>query len=67
MTSSSRVDFGGLTLPVGESEWIIAEFTIRGIAVGVTVKGGGTGCGNLEEGRCELRVTGGIDENVTLV
>ena len=35
--------------------------------MGVTVKGGGTGCGNLEEGCCELRVTGGIDENVTLV
>ena len=67
MTSSSPVDFGGLTLPVGESGWIIAEFTIRGIAVGVTVKGGGTGCRNLEEGCCELRVTDGIDENVTLV
>ena len=67
MTSSSPVDFGGLTLPVGESEWIRAVFTIRGIAVGVTVKDGGTGCGNLEDGCCELRVTGGIDENVTLV
>ena len=31
------------------------------------MKGGGTGCKNLEEGGCELRVTDGIDENVTLV
>jgi len=67
MTSLSLVDFGGLVLPVGESEWIIAEFTTRGIAVGFTVKGGGAGCKNLEEGCCELRVTGGIDENVMLV
>ena len=67
MTSSSLVDFGRLTLPVGESEWIIAEFTLRGIAVGFIVRAGGTRCGNLEEGCCELRVTGGIDENVTLV
>ena len=63
MTSSSPVDLGGLTLPVGGSEWIIAEFTIRGIPVGVTIKGGGTGCENLEEGCCKLRITGGIDEN----
>ena len=67
MTSSSPVDFGGLTLPVGKSEWIIAEFTIHGIAVGFTVKGGGTGCRNLEDCCCELRVTSGIDENVALV
>ena len=67
MTSSSPVDFGGLALPVRESEWIIAEFTIRGIAVGFTVKGGGAGCRNLEEGCYELRVTGGINENVTSV
>ena len=67
MMSLSPVDFGGLALPVGGSEWVIAEFTIRGIAVGFTVKEGGAGCGNLEEGCCELRVTGGIDENVMLV
>ena len=32
-----------------------------------TVKGGGTGCRDLEGGCCESIVTGGIDENVTLV
>jgi len=66
-TFSSLVNFGGLTLPVGWSEWIIAGFAIRGVDVDSTVEGGGTGFRNLEEGCSELRVTGGIDENVTLV
>ena len=67
MTFSSPVNFDGLTLPVGESEWIIAEFTICGIAVDFMVKGGGSGCRNLEEGCCKLGVTCRINENVTLV
>ena len=64
---SSPVNFSGLPLPVVESVWRIAGFVIRGVAVDFTGKGGDTGCGNLEEGCCELSVTGGIDENVTLV
>ena len=67
MTFSSAVNFGGLKLPVGDSEWMRAEFAIRGVAVDFTVKGGGTGCTDLEGGYCESRVTGGIDKNVTLV
>ena len=43
MTFSSPVSFGGLTPLVGESEWIMAEFTIGGVAVGSAVKGVTTG------------------------
>ena len=67
VTFLSPVNLGGLTLPVGDSEWMRAEFAILGVAVDFTVKGGGTGCTDLEGGYCESRVTGGIDKNVTLV
>ena len=50
MTFSSPVGFGGLTPLVGESEWIMAEFTIGGVAVDSAVKGVTTGLRNFRFG-----------------
>ena len=47
MVFSSPVGFGGLTPLVGESESIMAEFTIGGVAVYSAVKGVSTQLRNL--------------------
>ena len=67
MMFSLPVGFGGLTPLVGESEWIMAEFTIGGVAVDSAVKGVTTGLRNLGGGCCKLGTTHGDDANVTLV
>ena len=67
MVFSSPVGFGGLTPLVGESESIMAEFTIGGVAVYSAVKGVTTQLRNLGGGCCKLRTTRGVNANVTLV
>ena len=52
---------------VGESEWIMAEFTIGGVAMDSAVKGVTTGLRDLGGGCCKLGTTCGVDANVTLV
>ena len=52
---------------VGESEWIMAEFTIGGVAMDSAVKGVTTGLRDLGGGCCKLGTTCGVDANVMLV